>query len=417
MALTYFSCIIFSIIFLFNRPLTGAVPIGCTGTKCNGSPTIMPEWMSLCPFMEGSIVSNTSFLTSPGFQRAYMKYDKNAQTCDRIGCQESSHRLTCNRAFSQAGLEEVGVDSLFPFLSYNRQTPLAGKPKDQLAITSNNNKPRIAYVLLVHEGFNQTVRLLNAIYDRSNYYMIHVDFKAPKLKEALTKYADSFPNVYVLQQSFDIGWGGPEMVYSTLEGIFGLLDVSDKWDFVINLSSKDYPLCNNQELTSYLGTRLGKNFDVADVPPRDNEKYWRARAMYVYCNKIQCYQKKERAMPRGAETYVGSQWFIYSREFAQYLRSDSFPRLLMAHYEHTWIPDEGYFGTVLMNSPFNSTRIHHNLRYIVFDQIHPFYWTEADFPTLERQLDSCFARKFEENASVLNRIDTMRKTGRELRLP
>lgn len=41
--------------------------------------------------------------------------------------------------------------------------------------------------------------------------------------------------------------------------------------------------------------------------------------MYVYCNKRQCYQRKEREMPMGTEAYVGSQWFVYSREFAQYL--------------------------------------------------------------------------------------------------
>jgi hypothetical protein len=200
-------------------------------------------------------------------------------------------------------------------LSYNRKTPFAGKfPKPRAANPPASNSPRIAYVLLVHEGFNQTVRLLNAIYDPDNYYMLHVDFKAPKLKEALIKYTDSFPNMYptsqliqppftltvlintltfnryVLKQSFDIGWGGPEMVYSTLEGIFGLLDVSEKWDFVINLSSKDYPLCSNDELASYLGTRQGKNFDVADVPPRDSEKYWYSfLAPFLYIHLLVIY--------------------------------------------------------------------------------------------------------------------------------
>jgi len=309
------------------------------------------------------------------------------------------------------------VGSLFPFLSYNKKTPFATKPKNPNQIsTVPLNKTRIAYVVLVHENFNQTVRLIKAIYDPDNSYMIHVDGKVPQLKESLIKFANSFHNVFVLQQSFDIGWGGPEMVYAQLEGIFGLLDVGEKWDFVINLSTKDYPLCSNEELSSYLGTRLGRNFDVAEIPARTHEKYWRARAMYVYCNRAQCYQKQEREMPRGIETFVGSQWFIYSREFAEYLRKDSFPRLVMAHYEHTWIPDEGYFGTVLMNSHFNKTRIPSNLRYIVFDQIHPFYWTEADFPTLERQVDSCFSRKFEEGASVLDRIDSMRKQGRDLML-
>jgi Core-2/I-Branching enzyme len=78
----------------------------------------------------------------------------------------------------------------------------------------------------------------------------------------------------VLHQSFDVIWGGIEMVYATLESIFALLDISDKWEFVINLSSTDYPLCTDEELSTYLGTRKGSNFDVAQIPPTEDEKYW-----------------------------------------------------------------------------------------------------------------------------------------------
>lgn len=64
------------------------------------------------------------------------------------------------------------------------------------------------------------------------------------------------------------------MVYATLEGIFALLDINTKWDFVINLSSKDYPLCSDADLSSYLSTRKGKNFDIAQLPDYETEKFW-----------------------------------------------------------------------------------------------------------------------------------------------
>lgn len=41
--------------------------------------------------------------------------------------------------------------------------------------------------------------------------------------------------------------------------------------------------------------------------------------MYVWCDQGQCYQFRERDLPFGVPSYVGSQWFVYSREFAQYL--------------------------------------------------------------------------------------------------
>lgn len=64
------------------------------------------------------------------------------------------------------------------------------------------------------------------------------------------------------------------MIYATLEGIFALLDVKSKWEFVINLSSKDYPLCNDEQLSSYLETRKGRNFDIAQLPDHEGEKFW-----------------------------------------------------------------------------------------------------------------------------------------------
>lgn len=213
----------------------------------------------------------------------------NANTCNLTGCEESTRRLMCNRIFTTAKFRDVWIicphfsmvnafmqidaNNYFPFLSYGSMTPLANKSYPAPS-SSSNKKLRLAYMLLVHENFDQTVRLLEAIYHPDNWYMIHVDHKVPTIKASLVKYSQSFSNIFVLEKSFDIGWGGPEMVFATLEGMFGLLDVSKKWDFIINLSTKDYPLCSDSQLSEYLETRLGKNFDVGVVPPRTSEKFW-----------------------------------------------------------------------------------------------------------------------------------------------
>ncbi len=66
------------------------------------------------------------------------------------------------------------------------------------------------------------------------------------------------------------------MVFATLEGIFLLLDLSENWDFVINLSASDYPLCSDAELSLRLENNVENNFDIGKIPIREDEKYWYA---------------------------------------------------------------------------------------------------------------------------------------------
>jgi protein xylosyltransferase len=111
------------------------------------------------------------------------------------------------------------------------------------------------------------------IYHLSNTYIIHVDSKSLD-KDDVIALVSSMPNVGVMPKSFDVTWGGISMVYAELEGIFTLLDVDPYWDFVINLSSADYPLCTQEELMNYLHNHGNNNFDNGRVPLSAEEHYW-----------------------------------------------------------------------------------------------------------------------------------------------
>ncbi len=129
------------------------------------------------------------------------------------GCNLSAHRLACELTFAHANLTEVlrlhhrplhqsitvqcqvGVDELFPYLSFNRDTEFAGPPKTT-TFHSNSTKIKLAYIILAHQNYAQTIRLLKAIYSPANWYVFHVDAKVPGLKEQLVEYSAEFHNVY-----------------------------------------------------------------------------------------------------------------------------------------------------------------------------------------------------------------------------
>jgi len=382
-------------------------------------------WEQLCPSMRGSQVTNTAFLEGKDF----ITFVNNTQKyllenrCNKEECTEAANKLACSIGFQKAGINKIGVESRFPFLSYDRRTkaPTSRPVKD--------DQVRIAYVILVHNNLAQVHRLLDKLYEARHYFVMHVDAKQPAIKAELQNSYRGMSNVYVLDQSFDIKWGGIEMVYATLEGIFTLLDMG-QWDFVVNLSGQDYPICSNNEFSTYLGTRLGKNFDIASVvSDKASEKYWRSRASWMWCRGAAkpCYPDFLREnvyegleLPFSITPQLTSQWFVYSREFAEFLRNSQFARILLLHYENAWIPDETYFGTVLMNSDFKDTRIESNLRFIVFDEIHPWVWSHANFTVIHDATSSCFTRKLDlaYDPVLFDMIDVMLLSGvRDLTLP
>lgn len=97
----------------------------------------------------------------------------------------------------------MGVESLFPHISYEKPAPIAGKyPKSKPSGYSPSKATKLAYVILVHEKVAQTIRLLEAIYHPDNWYVIHVDVKSPDLKEDLVIYANRFHNMYPSLRAF-----------------------------------------------------------------------------------------------------------------------------------------------------------------------------------------------------------------------
>merc|ERR1712176_1372193 len=62
------------------------------------------------------------------------------------------------------------------------------------------------------------------------------------------------------------------------------------------------------------------------------------------------------APPKGIDVHIGSQWSILSADFMKYVIQHSpFHKQFYQYMSRTEIPDESYFQTLIMASPFCKT--------------------------------------------------------------
>lgn len=99
-----------------------------------------------------------------------------------------------------------------------------------------------------------------------------------------------------------------------------------------------------------------------------------------------------------------------SREFVEFCiwGWDNLPRTLLMYYTNFISSPEGYFHTVICNSPeFNTTVVNHDLHYIGWDyppRQHPHTLTLNDTANMISS-NAPFARKFNKDNPVLDMID------------
>ncbi|EPS58055.1 n-acetylglucosaminyltransferase, partial [Genlisea aurea] len=119
---------------------------------------------------------------------------------------------------------------------------------------------------------------------------------------------------------------------------------------------------------------------------------------------------QRRSLPTSFKLFTGSAWVILTRSFVEYCiwGWDNLPRTILMYYANFVSSPEGYFHTVICNSPeFRHTAVSHDLHYIDWDtppKQHPRSLTLGDFPAMVNST-APFARKFHRDDPVLDRID------------
>lgn len=271
---------------------------------------------------------------------------------------------------------------------------------------------KIAYFLLVHRYPDQFRRLFKAIHDPENVYLIHVDKNSgPALRAEIEAFLAPYPNTAMLESRRAL-WGGYSLVDAELRGIEQLLEMGADWEFFINLSGQDFPLATQKRIRSFLSVNRGKEFiRVLDQATLRPDTMGRVLKHVVELKDLIVDSLTTRLFLDGATPYIGNQWKIVSRQFCQFVCHDPAVDRYKSFYRNTFIADEGFFQTVMMNTAAHGEIVNDDKRMIdwVPDgdiKLRPRTFRTADARALTES-PALFARKFdaEEDAQILDILE------------
>ncbi|GAB2277960.1 hypothetical protein Dimus_012658 [Dionaea muscipula] len=284
--------------------------------------------------------------------------------------------------------------------------------------------PRFAYLISGSKGdLEKLWRTLQSLYHPLNQYVVHLDLESnPEERLELASRVEKVPiftkmgNVHMITKANMVTYRGPTMVSNTLHACAILLKRSQDWDWFINLSASDYPLVTQDDLI-YTFSKLNRSLNFIE---HTSSLGWKEeqRAMplivdpglYSTTKSDIYWVQPRRSLPTAFKLFTGSAWMVLSRAFIEYVvwGWDNLPRTLLMYYTNFVSSPEGYFQTVICNVPeFAGTAVNHDLHYISWDtppRQHPHILSLNDTGKILSS-DAAFARKFQHDDPVLDKID------------
>lgn len=374
---------------------------------------------------------------------------------------ESCRDLVTNR-FVEVFSRVLREDWL-PFETHAFRSECPQQRDEQSGTPLDPDDLRLCYVILAHEEPEQVKRLVSALTeaDRPHSFVVHVDAKSSETYDNLKRWSLAQERVFVMDTGrTNVSWGGFGVVRGTLNALDAALS-NFEFDWIVTASGYTYPLASNRKIRETLAA-FPRESQFMEIRPQPNDPSPRAWHQYVECdNKLRRIYRM--APPVGAKMYMGSQWMMITRAFAQYVvgnadrvyrrklsaashtggldpgtpsdqvqrHATSFAEAYEVYGAYTMVADENYFVTVLKNSPFCHNHVNDNFLHVQFDKWEnekpkaaeqkclqpnprhcgrsPTTLTMDYLPVLELG-GALFARKFDsrKDSDILDALDEMR---------
>lgn len=230
---------------------------------------------------------------------------------------------------------------------------LASRGYSEVQISEQELDFPLAFSLVVHKDAHIVERLLRAVYAPHNIYCIHYDQKSSSVfTEAIHGLARCLPNVFVASQLVVVQYGGISRLRADLNCLSDLLRSTIRWRYAINLCGQDFPLLSNAELVSELKALKGMNM-LETVHP-STYKTQRFTMHHELKDAQSQYHavpvktaKKKQPPPHNIEIFVGSAYFVLSREFVNFVYTSPQVKDFLAWSEDTYSPDEHFWATLI----------------------------------------------------------------------
>ncbi|XP_017580725.1 beta-1,3-galactosyl-O-glycosyl-glycoprotein beta-1,6-N-acetylglucosaminyltransferase 4-like [Pygocentrus nattereri] len=211
----------------------------------------------------------------------------------------------------------------------------------------------LAYSLVVHKDAAMVERILRAIYVPHNTYCIHYDLKSsPQFAAAMQGLARCLPNVFIASKLERVQYASITRLRADLNCLSDLMVSDIMWRYAINLCGQDFPLRSNVQLVEELKALKGGSM-LETVRPSELK---RKRFSYSYTLKdaqsqfhhlpVKTDQVKNPA-PHGIEMFVGSAYFVLSREFVSFVQWSPLVKDFLSWSEDTYSPDEHFWASLM----------------------------------------------------------------------
>lgn len=270
-------------------------------------------------------------------------------------------------------------------------------PRPQVLESPSDQHVRIAYFIMVHHKPDVFKTMFQKIYTRDQFYLIHIDRKAKEeTTDEIQMYLVQFPNVYILE-SINIVSGGFSMIQAELDAMEFLLNVSQEWDYFVNLSGEDSPLKSQNIIRKFLTANKGRNYLFYY-----DQKFYRPDTLQRIQNhftelsyKISSLMYKREFM-KGVTPYIGGKWVIFTRDTCAFLANNKRVMNFEDYYLHTFLPAESFFQTVLMNTSFNDLIVNDDKRAVIEKPIFGRKQTANELIVYLKATNHLFIRKIND---------------------
>ncbi len=221
---------------------------------------------------------------------------------------------------------------------------------------------RLAYAILAHEPFEALRPLLKCLTENGDLVALHYDATAPR-PDDIEEVKRHFPQVLIASR-VAVEWGEASIVYATVNCLRALVDSGQEFDYVTLLSGSCLPVKSARDLKAYLARNPTLEFVeavdvshsqwVVDGLQQERWEYphyfnWRKqRRLFSLSVRAMKLLGRKRQFPLNTRMCMGSQWWTLTTTTIKKILELCDQPGLLAFLEHTWIPDEFFFQTLVL---------------------------------------------------------------------
>ncbi len=280
---------------------------------------------------------------------------------------------------------------------------------------------QLVYIISAYKLPDMLIRLVNRLQADDVTFLIHIDKKtSPEISGRMETGLNHFDNVFFLERHVCY-WGDFGHVRATLKGIKEIVERAIPCDYAILLTGQDYPLKTNRAIKDFFRQYSGQSFiSYGPLPDNNWDVMWRIERWYYTFLGITIgfppnfrrgplrksdlvkkvndffFPTRRKFLP-DLKPYAGWGYWNLTGEAIRYIddyinHHPDFVRF----FKCSFIPDELFFQTILLNSPLKDKIISNSLRHIDWSGKgkHPAIFKQADFDALSAS-SNLFARKFD----------------------